>query len=133
MHEKKREDERDKREIESRRVLEEIAKNWAHPHGVDAGFSVSATVENLREQVAALAYDLLRFLKEKGPEPQVHFEHSMTTLQKVKRASAVRVPWVEAIHHGYEARFKDRVRQVLAALRDRGFQKDIDEPTEVKT
>jgi len=77
----------------------------------------------LRERAVQLAHELFAFLREKGPKPEVEKPHKYEeTEDYLMRVMDAVGPWTKAIHHGYEAKFKERVAQLYHELEEAGIE-----------
>ncbi len=77
--------------------------------------------ESLQDRVTSLAHELLGFLKENGPRPEVPINDSMSDEEILEAGEYETGRWVDRIHYGYPARFEDRVSKVTKELKAEGL------------
>jgi len=86
-----------------------------------APIKTASRADPLRDKVKQLGWDLFAFLREKGPDPNPGVDSSKSTLENIQYVMDVRGPWVEAIHYGYQHRFKPRVADLVNELGEHGL------------
>lgn len=82
--------------------------------------SASEPRNELKAKVLQLGRDLFQFLREKGPYPQVPRKEGMSHDEVLRTAMKIRGPYVEAIHYGYDHKFKQRVINLYDELAEHG-------------
>lgn len=115
------------RALESDKRFEEIYTLLSKPlPAVDAPANKATEAGSrqiLREKVIQLGRDLFTFLRKQGPEPQVEKpQQGEATEEYLRRAVRLTGPRVRAIHHGYEADFRDRVVKIYHELEAAGIR-----------
>ncbi len=118
----KAEKQRDAREAASARNLACIADNLS----VSRLASQSRAGRDLRDatlgsRAARLAGNLLDFLNEIGPRPKARIDYSMSDMEILDASAGEIGQWVNRVHHGYFARFKDPVMSMFHELRAEGL------------
>jgi len=84
--------------------------------------SPSEPTNELKAKVLQLGRDLFNFLREKGPYPQVPRDKTMTHDEILRKAMEIRGPYTEAIHYGYDHRFKQRTLNLFDELAEHGIR-----------
>lgn len=121
---------------ENREAKDRSAKNFEAITArlSNSNISLETKDNGLRGKVLALGHDLFAFLREKGPRPTVQYKESMTLFEKIRAAMEANGPYVEAIHYGYQHRFRQRVVDLFDELAEHGISDpeikswDIDPP-----
>jgi hypothetical protein len=76
----------------------------------------------LREKALQLGRDLFAFLREKGPEPKPEVHEAMTDTEIIQAGLEARTPYVEAVHYGYQHRFRRRTVELFEELAEHGIR-----------
>lgn len=101
-----------------------MAKNYESLH--KRGSAKPVASENvLRDKVITMANELFAFLREKGPQPEIKLTALMDTGDIIEEAFKTNGPYVNAIHHGYMHRFKNRVNDLFSELAENGIGTDL--------
>jgi hypothetical protein len=72
----------------------------------------------LGERSRHLGDELLQFLAEKGPEPDLSYVKKIPIEVALKEVSKLYDPWLDGVYYGYEHRFRDRVLNIRAELKE---------------
>jgi len=78
--------------------------------------------DGLHGKVLSLAQDLFAFLREKGPKPNPRLSKWQPWDEMYHTIVDARGPYVEAIHYGYLARFKERALSLFYELQEHGIK-----------
>jgi hypothetical protein len=90
--------------------------------GTLAVSSARRTESPLKERALQLARDLFAFLREKGPDPKVDYSGVNSLEDAIRKALETHGPYIEAIHYGYLAHFRQRTIDLFHELAEHGIQ-----------
>ena len=79
----------------------------------------------LGDRLRQAAIDLFAFLKERGPLPDAGITPGMNTREKLARSWPMAQHWANATAFGYEHRFRSRIEDLVAEVRERGLNPAI--------
>jgi hypothetical protein len=112
-----------KEELERDKRFEELAslipKSPLNP--VTREIKQQEQKQALRDRAVQLGRDLFEFMREKGPDPEVIIDKNKSLEEQIRHVMQVRGPYVESIHYGYMAHFRDRVVKMFNELAEIGI------------
>jgi hypothetical protein len=91
------------------------------PWDTKAGCPTLLKQPSLQEKARALGNDLFAFLREKGPEPNPHFDASLSLEDRLREIQKVTGPYIEQVYYGYEHRFRQRVIDFFDEVGENGI------------
>ena len=122
----KRVSQQEARERQRDQRYEELFALVAPKHKVTDDDKDKLQPRSLCERIEAIAKELFAFLREKGMEPSIPaVEPGLSFEEDLKRKWPSVSLWIDAIYYGYERRFKQRLQDLLAELRERNIDSGI--------
>lgn len=112
------------RETESFRILWSAVVPAPKPRG-------ASPKEALKAKVLQLGNDLFAFLRDKGPVPHPKMSTDNAATKIVAAATDAKLSYIEAIHYGYQGRFRQRMIDLFNELAEHGIQDKEIRPWEI--